>query len=591
MTAPAEHLPPETVRAVRDALAGEAVRDYARDALAETVRVDTLSTPDLADTAAREQQVLGSIERRARALDTASAIRRVPILPEIDRYKEYTIPSYARREDGAVPPAAEVYAGRYNLIVTVPGADTTGRGLAVNAHVDVVAPYFAFSEHDGRLWGRGVVDDKGQCVAMLVAMKALGEQRRVTRALPPREVTLQFVIDEEMGGNGSLSVAADKSVRFGCVCVCEATQMTVHPANRGAVWYRIELETTRQTGLSAALLAGRVLLELRAEGERIKAESNHPLFPDRPVQTCNGVMGGWGPHPSRVSPMVGLCVARPEDCGDAVWDEMAAAIDAAVRRGVTSYCERYGDATRQPDPDDASRPKVVRHFDVLPRDDYIAVCLYGKAGHMGKIDELDCAATKAAHVMAELEQALGGQGGIFLAEGPPQEQQTAPIEPESTVVFRGPDEGSLRRVVMEGGQGFVPTHKIDDVQVRIARAAERAAAAYCEERGFPSDTVKVTSTFDRLHNNAFERPADSPAMAAALAALKLADLDKGEPVRGWEVSCDARLFADLRPDVDVITFGPGDLRYAHSDEESITVEEILKGAEFLVYLALLYGRQ
>ena len=33
-----------------------------------------------------------------------------------------------------------------------------------------------------------------------------------------------------------------------------------------------------------------------------------------------------------------------------------------------------------------------------------------------------------------------------------------------------------------------------------------------------------------------------------------------------------------------------ELRYAHSDQESITADEILKGAEFLVCLSLLYGK-
>jgi acetylornithine deacetylase/succinyl-diaminopimelate desuccinylase-like protein len=102
--------------------------------------------------------------------------------------------------------------------------------------------------------------------------------------------------------------------------------------------------------------------------------------------------------------------------------------------------------------------------------------------------------------------------------------------------------------------------------------------------------VKVTATFQRLHNNAFERPVDSAGMQTALAALRAAGLDRGEPVRGWEVSCDARLFADLRPEADVVSFGPGNLRCAHSDEESITVQEILQGAEALAYMALLYGR-
>ena len=142
--------------------------------------------------------------------------------------------------------------------------------------------------------------------------------------------------------------------------------------------------------------------------------------------------------------------------------------------------------------------------------------------------------------------------------------------------------------MLEGGQGFVPTHSITDVQDRIRRVAEETVAAACKEAGAP-DAAALRVTFERLHNNAFERPVDSPGVRAALAAARAAGIKGAEEVRGWEVSCDARLFADLRPDTDIVTFGAGQLRYAHSETESITVEGILKCAEALVYMALLYA--
>ncbi len=584
-------LPHHLMATVRGMLAEEATRHLVREAIRELVDVNSVSGPDLAQTAAREQAVLEAIEDRAiGALGSDCTVRRVPILPEIDRLQEYTLPAYARRADGSLPLAGEVYAGRYNLLVTMPGADAQGEGLAFNAHVDVVAPYLPFQEDRGRLWGRGTVDDKGQCVAMLAAATVLGRLRAETGTVPPGDVSFQFVIDEEIGGNGSLSLAADRGLGCGCVCVCEATDLNVHPANRGATWYRIEIETAPEGGPSAALVGAHVLLELRAEGDRIRAESEHPLFPDRPVQTCNGMVGGWGQHPSRVCPVMGLCVVRAKGAREADWKHALEGIDAACRRGVQRYCERHGDATRQPDPDDPTRAKVLRHCDTAPHEGYIFIALYGKAGHMGKIDVLDCAATKAAYVMAELEGAVADGSGIALAEAPPHERQLPPAEVAGAPLVLGPDRDSLHRLVMEGGQGFVPTHSIREVQERIASAASRAARSYCKARGLGADTVRVRTAFERLHNNAFERPADSEGMRAALAAARLAGVYGGEPLRGFEVSCDARLFADLRPEMDVVTFGPGQLRYAHSDEESITVEEILKGAEVLVYMALLYGR-
>jgi acetylornithine deacetylase/succinyl-diaminopimelate desuccinylase-like protein len=268
--------------------------------------------------------------------------------------------------------------------------------------------------------------------------------------------------------------------------------------------------------------------------------------------------------------------------------ELLEPVREACRRAVGRYCERYGDATEKPDPDEPDQPMVRRHFDMVESGGGLAVAFYGRSGHMGKIRELDCAATKAAEALCELSDRLEG-AELYLADAPPAEQQNPPSD-ESVPELDGPQATSAQRVVMQGGQGFVPTHSIRDVQRRVARAARRAVKHHLQQRGLEPDAARVDVTFERLHNNAFERPVDCPGMEAALAAAHAAEIDPGEPVRGWDVSCDARLFADLCPDTDVVTFGAGKLRYAHSENESVALEEILAGAEALTYLALLFGR-
>ena len=51
-----------------------------------------------------------------------------------------------------------------------------------------------------------------------------------------------FVIDEEMGGNGSLALAVDHELkaRYDSILVLECTGNRLHPANRGAVFIKCE---------------------------------------------------------------------------------------------------------------------------------------------------------------------------------------------------------------------------------------------------------------------------------------------------------------------------------------------------------------
>jgi acetylornithine deacetylase/succinyl-diaminopimelate desuccinylase-like protein len=141
--------------------------------------------------------------------------------------------------------------------------------------------------------------------------------------------------------------------------------------------------------------------------------------------------------------------------------------------------------------------------------------------------------------------------------------------------------------VFEGGQGFVPTHSIEEVMTRLRQAAERGAEHYLHRFGSTENgeqAVKVS--YEKLHNAAFDGDPESPTMVRALTAARLCGLMKNEPPLGWTVSCDARLFATEYPGMPVLTFGPGRLAYAHSDSEQIELEEIIQAAEFLALFLL-----
>jgi len=101
--------------------------------------------------------------------------------------------------------------------------------------------------------------------------------------------------------------------------------------------------------------------------------------------------------------------------------------------------------------------------------------------------------------------------------------------------------------------------------------------------------VTCETRFDKLHNDAFARSVDGPAMNAVLAAARDAGVYDGSPIRGWDVSCDARIFAREFPDAEVITFGPGELAQAHSNDEHGDIKDVLAVAETLVRLALAYA--
>ncbi|MGW8225401.1 MAG: M20/M25/M40 family metallo-hydrolase, partial [Anaerolineales bacterium] len=100
------------------------------------------------------------------------------------------------------------YSGRPNQVVMFKGQGG-GRSLALNGHTDVVpvdpAPW-TFGDPwsgefvDGRVYGRGAVDMKGGIACGMIIMDALFESGIKLKG----DLQMQFVVDEENGGNGTL---------------------------------------------------------------------------------------------------------------------------------------------------------------------------------------------------------------------------------------------------------------------------------------------------------------------------------------------------------------------------------------------------
>ncbi len=570
-------------RAIRARTRTAGFRRYLQGLLVELCEIDTTPNADVKRMQAAEDGCFRILERELRGLAFPGArLERRPVNPAIQAHPNYSLLHFTRtpqRPQGLSP--QETYAGRSNLLCVIPGASGSraGQSVAVNAHLDVVAPYFPPRVKSGTVFGRGACDDKGPAVSIVAALKLLSEVMPAAGLAWNKNVVAMLVVEEETGGNGSLSLAIDRGLKqlYDSILVCECTGLKFYPANRGAVWYRADLKGPAEA--SPFEMFAFVNEEMEKEGAAIRAESRHKLFPQRPVQTCHGIIGPFGEHPSRICGEVSFNVQFDKPPGA----QVELLVRDCLEAGLAGYVGLYGDKTTVTDPA-TGKPMVARHYDVRREGDGFQVDVHGAAGHMGAIRDRDGAITKMAHLVrslvaskAKLEASAGGRVSFELGDPHPANRQ-------SPIANGQPPIPSL---ILEGGQGFVPTHNINEVMDRLDRAAQRGAENYLRRIGRPERGEEVvTVAYEKLHNVAFDGDPDSPSVRNAIAAAKACGIWKEEPVLGWTVSCDARLFATEYPGMQVLTFGPGQLAFAHSDQEQITLEEIRAAAEFLALFLL-----
>ena len=525
--------------------------------------VDTCPAQPLESLAANEARAFAILQAALSGLglEGGRTVRR-EISPAIRAHPAYSTPYYS-----AVPHES-VYQGRGNLLYLLDREPAmAGLGAAVNAHIDTVTPHIPPALGERFIAGRGTADDKGNVAAVIGALQILAELERRNAVALKNKLTVMFAVDEETGGNGSLDLAMDRVLRtrYSSILIMECTGNRLHPANRGAVYLRCEARFAPSTpgGAPGACLAEAyawALLALLDEGEAIRGESAHPLFPHRPVQTCTGILGPFGGHPSAICGEVQFelaCFEPPKQ------EDLRALVEHGVRR----YVARYGDKTLVLDPS-TGRKKVEKHYDLdrLSAGRWL-VTIHGSTGHMGSLPLNDAAIAKWSYVVRELVQAR--QAG----------------QVQFSLVL--PPAGAGPSLVFEGAQGFLPTHSIQEVKARTREAFLSGIRAYLAEAGLPGDVIACEVTFDKLHNDAFAGDPDSTSMQRARrTAVELGLPGAENPPVGWDVSCDARLFAGEYPDLPVITFGAGKLEQAHSSAERLDIDELFDAICFTALFLL-----
>ncbi len=182
------------------------------------------------------------------------------------------------------------------------GTEDVPPALILNGHLDVVPPGdtewwtghdpWYLHEEDGRWYGRGVCDMKGGVVAILAAVRAVGDQLT-------RPFAVHTVIGEEDGGIGTFATLRRGHVGEACL-IAEPTDRRIVSANAGSLTFRLEIRgrathgSMAGHGLSALDLFERVHAELKRLDDR-RNVSPPPPFGERPWPISIGIIhaGDW----------------------------------------------------------------------------------------------------------------------------------------------------------------------------------------------------------------------------------------------------------------------------------------------------------
>jgi len=523
--------------------------------LEQICSIDTSPAQELSSLRENEHRVFHIIETQLKSLhfpESETVLKEIS--PVICDHPSYSVPYYAF---GATQ---EVYEGRHNLLYMVnPTVDHSGRGTALNAHIDTVPPYFSPSLDKDVLSGRGSADDKGNIAVIIGTLLILDKLLRRRQITLRNRLTAMFVIDEEIGGNGSLDLAIDKRIneRFDSILVLECTDNNIHPANRGAIFIKCEgiasaMDKRYEDDISIEEAFAFGIIALLEEGEKLKRESFHPLFPHRPVQTCTGILGPFGEHPSAICGQVEFLLVPSDEL------PVREIVEKTIERGIEKYIDIYGDKTRIVDPS-TGRRKLVEHYKIRREENTYVVKVMGTTGHMGSLLENDAAIAKWAYIAREfIEDRLLHRSRL-------------------KVKLAGQETTTSDKLVFEGAQGFLPTHSIEQIKTRTENAFRRGIESYLCSIGSNQEDIRCDISFNKLHNDAYAGNPDARSVQIALRVAYEYGLRKpNQPVLGWDVSCDARLFANEHPELSVITFGAGKLEDAHSDSERVVLSDIFR---------------
>jgi len=187
-------------------------------------------------------------------------------------------------------PSDRGYRDRPNVVGRYRGI-RKGRSLLFNGHVDVIPsgpvhtwehPPWAGDIQGDRLYGRGASDMKSGLAAMTISLEAL-----IRLGIKPKgDVLLEYTMDEEATGNGTLACVTRGYQADAGIC-CETSSLHIQPACIGRIWFEI-LVRGKPAGIQRrwegvnAIDKGYAVVRAVSDLEHIRInELNHPLYPDK----------------------------------------------------------------------------------------------------------------------------------------------------------------------------------------------------------------------------------------------------------------------------------------------------------------------
>jgi len=216
--------------------------------------------------------------------------------------------------------------------------DGSGKTVVFNAHLDVVPPSegqddaYNPIEKDGRIYGRGAIDDKGGIAtqfAMAMMLKENGYK-------PKGDVIFHFVFEEENGGNGTLAMVR-RGVKADAAVVLEPSELNIFPAVRGAVWFELKVfgKATHSGNVSGRISAVdkayQAIEIFRRYHDNLREESRGlPLFdnyPDpMPLTIGQFNSGNWPASVPSLAVLKGLIGFLPNKTRAQVQEELRQAL-------------------------------------------------------------------------------------------------------------------------------------------------------------------------------------------------------------------------------------------------------------------------
>ncbi len=128
--------------------------------------------------------------------------------------------------------------------------------------------------------------------------------------------------------------------------------------------------------------------------------------------------------------------------------------------------------------------------------------------------------------------------------------------------------------IIEGGVGFLPNRSMEQVKREIKDTIESIDDCWLK--------THYKLSFPKLHNDSYEIDYGHPLVTTLAQGCHEAGLRP--EVFGWNVSCDARLYANLAG-IPTVVFGPGRFALAHAEKEKIEFSQVVRSAEALVRFA------